>query len=233
MKIACENNHGCQGSMTLLCPDSSWQRSGRVDKISARRREFLKRMFSCSYASIKEKGETGDNGGIVSAHICWSFPWGSSSSLSLVLHWMSGHFTLFVHPSPSKARWCARSRSKPPSGLPAFIGCQLAAAEAEPSQKAAGPSLALLRADGKGGTQLQAAANIIAPQRTNAGLGQRGRQEVKGRKETVLFSKSQIVNRKFRTETSGARTPQIHAWVVQVALLWPEGGSQKQLLQHQ
>lgn len=57
MKIACENTHGCQGSMTVLCPDSSWQRSGRRDKISARRREFLK---DCSQAALlqnKEKGE--------------------------------------------------------------------------------------------------------------------------------------------------------------------------------
>jgi len=56
--------------MTLLCPDSSWQRSGRVDKISTRRREFLK---DCSHAAMlqnKEQGETGDNGRIVSAHIC-------------------------------------------------------------------------------------------------------------------------------------------------------------------
>lgn len=153
VKIACENNHGCQGSMTLLCPDSSWQRSGRVDKISIRRREFLK---DCSHAAMvqnKGKGETGDNGRIVSAHIA-GFPWGSSSSLSLVFHWELGHFTLFVHPSPSKACWCARSRSKPLSSLPAFIVCQLAAAEAEPSQKATGPLLALHREDGKGGTQL-------------------------------------------------------------------------------
>lgn len=74
VKIACENNHGCQGSMTLLCPDSSWQRSGRVDKISTRRREFLK---DCSHTAMlqnKEKGETGDNGRLVSARICSSFP---------------------------------------------------------------------------------------------------------------------------------------------------------------
>lgn len=42
--------------------------------------------------------------------------------------------------------------------------------------------------------QLRAAANIIALQRTNAGIRGRGRQKVKGRKETVLFSKSQILN---------------------------------------
>lgn len=161
VKIACENNHGCQGSMTLLCPDSSWQRSGRVDKISTRRREFLK---DCSHTAMlqnKEKGETEDNGRLVSARICSSFPWGSSSSLSPVFHWESSHFTLFVHPSPNKACWCARSRSKPPSGLPAFIVCQLAAAEAEPSQKKAGPLLALLRVDGKGGTLLSSGLQQI------------------------------------------------------------------------
>lgn len=217
MKIACENNQGCQGSMTLLCPDSSWQRSGRVDKISTRRTEFLK---DCSHAAMlqnKEKGETGDNGRIVSAHICLSFPWGSSSSLSLVFHCESGHFTLFVHPFPSKARWCARSRSKPLSALPAFTVCQLAGAEAEPSQKKAGPLLALLRVGGKGGTLLSSGLqqNIIALQRTNRGTEERGRQEVKGRTETMLFSKSQILNRttwaEFRIEMSGARTPQIHS----------------------
>lgn len=169
MKITCENNHGCQGSMTILHLDSSWQRSGRVDKISIRRRQFLK---DCSHAATlqrKEKGETGDNGRIVSAHICWSFPWGSSSSLSLIFHWELGHFTLFVHPSPSKAHWCARSRSKPPSGLPAFIVCQLAAAEL--SQKNAGPLLALVKVNGKGGTLLSSAENFTALQKTNAGTG--------------------------------------------------------------
>lgn len=49
---------------------------------------------------------------------------------------------------------------------------------------------------------------------------------------------SYLVSLKFliaqlKTETSRARTPQIQSWVVQVALLWPGGGSQKQLLQHQ
>lgn len=57
MKIACKNNHGCQGSMTLLCPDSSWQRSGRVDKISARRREFLKTVLMQLRFRIKRKGK--------------------------------------------------------------------------------------------------------------------------------------------------------------------------------
>lgn len=187
MKIACENTHGCQGSMTVLCPDSSWQRSGRRDKISARRREFLKDCSQAATLQNEEKGETGDNGRIVSAHICWSFPWGSSSSLSLVFHWESGHFTLFVHPSPSKARWCARSRSKPPCGLPAFIVCQLAATEAEPSQKKAGPLLGLLRAGGRRGTLLSSGLqqNAIALQRTNAGIGER--KEVREENQ-VLFS---------------------------------------------
>lgn len=98
IKIASENNYSCHRSMTL-CPKSSWQKSGRGDKISTSR-EFLK---VCSHAATQqhtEKGEPGDNGGIVSADICWSFPWGSSSSLSLIFHWELGHFTLFVHPSP-------------------------------------------------------------------------------------------------------------------------------------
>lgn len=98
VKIACENNHGCQGSMTLLCPDSSWQRSGRVDKISTTRREFLKDCSHTATLQNKEKGETGDNGRLVSARICWSFPWGSSSSLSPVFHWESSHFTLCILP---------------------------------------------------------------------------------------------------------------------------------------
>lgn len=45
----------------------------------------------------------------------------------------------------------------------------------------------------------------------NAETGRRGRQEVKGRQETVLFAKSQILNRttwaQLRTETSRGRTP--------------------------
>lgn len=58
MKIGCEKNHGCQASMTVLYSNSSWQKSAGVDKISTRRREFLK---DCSHAANlqnKGKGET-------------------------------------------------------------------------------------------------------------------------------------------------------------------------------
>lgn len=47
---------------------------------------------------------------------------------------------------------------------------------------------------GRDSAQLRTAANIIALQRTNAGIEGWGRLEVKGREETVLFSKSQILN---------------------------------------
>lgn len=74
--------------------------------------------------------------------------------------------------------------------------CQLAGAEAEPRQKKAGPLLALLRVDGKGGTLLSSGLqqNIIALQKTNAGIEERGKQEVKERTETILFRKSQSLN---------------------------------------
>lgn len=55
MKIDCEKNHGCQGSMTLLYPDSYWQKSAGVDKINSRRREFRK---DCSHAAkLQNKGK--------------------------------------------------------------------------------------------------------------------------------------------------------------------------------